>query len=80
VDSTGATIASSARTDNKERIIAYGAAIQGKVIRLKIRGANVSNGFTSCGNNHAKVRWAWLVEDSARDDADGPSLADAELE
>jgi hypothetical protein len=80
VDDTGTTIASSTTSDNKERIIAYGSSIQGKILRLKVRGANVSNDFSSCGTNKAKFTWAYFFEDSARDDVDGPTLDDAELE
>lgn len=64
------TVASSASThDEKERI--FHEPYCGRY-RLRIRGTSVTADGEGCGENGIRVYGAVLLEDSARDDADGP--------
>jgi len=73
------TLASSISSyDNKERIRV--TPISGRPHRIRMTGYNVTSDDAGCGTNSMKVYYAYFYEDSARDDADGPSASDVEVE
>jgi hypothetical protein len=43
-------------------------------------GYNVTSDDAGCGTNSMKVYYAYFYEDSARDDVDGRSASDVEVE
>ena len=59
--------------DNKERV--YHSAIGGLAVRLDIHGLRVTTDVEGCGQNSMRVYWAYLYEDDARDDPEGPTSA-----
>lgn len=74
---SGTTLRSSLTYDNKERVFYQG--VGGNAVQLEISGYQVTADGTGCGTNSMKVYWAYLYEDSDRDDVDGPG-ADIDLE
>lgn len=54
----------------RERV--YADSLVNQYYRLKISGVNVTADTVGCGTNSMKVYYAWMYEDSARNDADGP--------
>ena len=67
---SGTTLRSSLSYDNKERVFYQG--IGGNAVQLEISGYKVTADSAGCGTNSMKVYWAYLYEDSDRDDVDGP--------
>lgn len=68
--------------DNKEFVYALSTPSQfdGHKARLKISGYDVTSDGEGCGTNSMKVYYAYFWEDDDRDDADGPSLSDIDVE
>ena len=71
LDSGGTMNKSDDSYDNKERI--YHGSVGSKDIRLEVVGSDVTADTAGCGTNRMKVFVTILVEDSDRDDANGPS-------
>lgn len=69
---------STATSDEKERV--YHGSIGGNAIQLDIVGYDVTADNEGCGANSMRVYWSYFYEDDARDDADGPTLAEIERE
>ena len=71
VRADGTTLVNSVSgNDNRERVHLSGAG--NKSLSLKISGFQVTADDAGCGNNSMKVFIAALLEDSDRDDANGP--------
>ena len=70
---TGGTLlrSSADASDNKEMV--YYSGVGGQAIKLEISGFSVSADDEGCGANSMKVYYAFIVEDSDRDDGDGPA-------
>jgi hypothetical protein len=69
---------STSTSDEKERV--YHGAIGGNAIQLDIVGYDVTADNEGCGANSMLVYWSYFYEDDARDDPDGPTLAEIERE
>jgi hypothetical protein len=63
--------------ENKEFLFvrATTSTLDGRKLRLKIKGTNVTSDGEGCGTNSMKVYWAFFWEDEDRDDAGKPLLA-----
>lgn len=48
--------------------------------RIHLSGFKVTSDDTGCGTNSIRVFYSWFYEDSDRDDTNGPSLTDVEVE
>jgi hypothetical protein len=70
--STGGTVAFSTSSDDEKEFIRYDAP-GSKTLALDIIGFDVTADGAGCGTNQMKVYYAVFYEDSARDDADGPT-------
>lgn len=69
---------STSSSDEKERV--YHGAIGGNAIQLDIVGYSVTADNEGCGANSMRVYWSYFYEDDARNDPEGPTLAEIERE